>query len=146
MRSGIIKVYYLFSFSASVYIYNILETLSMFLSLSVCLYLSVCLSASVIHLITLKLVLFTRFSLTSYFNNSQFKSVIIVIIIIICQSTYLLNRVQRKKGKKRARKKQNGMTINRKNRRFRLNGVFSLNGFLLSNRTQVGSFKHACLQ
>ena len=93
MRSGIIKVYYLFSFSASVYIYNILETLSMFLSLSVCLYLSVCLSASVIHLITLKLVLFTRFSLTSYFNNSQFKSVIIVIIIIICQSTYLLNRV-----------------------------------------------------
>lgn len=93
MRSGIIKVYYLFSFSASVYIYNVLETLSMFLSLSVCLYLSVCLSASVIHLITLKLVLFTRFSLTSYFNNSQFKSVIIVIIIIICQSTYLLNRV-----------------------------------------------------
>ena len=118
----------------------------MFLSLSVCLYLSVCLSASVIHLITLKLVLFTRFSLTSYFNNSQFKSVIIVIIIIICQSTYLLNRVQRKKGKKRARKKENGMTINRKNRRFRLNGVFSLNGFLLSNGTQVGSFKHACLQ
>lgn len=38
------------------------------------------------------------------------------------------------------------MTINRKNRRFRLNGVFSLNGFLLSNGTQVGSFKHACLQ
>lgn len=37
------------------------------------------------------------------------------------------------------------MTINRKNRRF-VNGVFSLNGFLLSNGTQVGSFKYACLQ
>lgn len=37
------------------------------------------------------------------------------------------------------------MTINRRNRRF-VNGVFSLNGFLLSNGTQVGSFKYACLQ
>lgn len=104
MRSGIIKVYYLFSFSASVYIYNVLEN-SLDVSVSVCLSMSVCLSASVIHLITLKLVLFTRFSLTSYFNNSQFKSVIIV-IIIICQSIYLLEFREKKRKKKKSKKER----------------------------------------
>lgn len=48
MRSGIIKVYYLFSFSASVYIYNVLEN-SLDVSVSVCLSISVCLSVCLCH-------------------------------------------------------------------------------------------------
>lgn len=114
----------------------------MFLSLSVCLYLSVCLSASVIHLITLKLVLLldSRSLLISTIHHLNLSSSFVIYLPVI-----EFREKKKKKKKKRARKKENDMTINRRNRRF-VNGVFSLNGFLLSNGTQVGSFKYACLQ